>query len=144
MLDAAFHGDGISHLDHGGALFGLQELYLEVNSKQNRNITILISLLNEIPPHSKPNGKDEGTLKLVSTFSGIGSFSRFCTICNKFHSRRPATTWQSAHRTGPVWGSLLALVVKLRVAKYIFPWCQNVSPGGRERKRACRVIKISS
>lgn len=40
VLDAAFDCDGVSHLNHGGALFGLQELYLEVEKK----ITILIQL----------------------------------------------------------------------------------------------------
>lgn len=29
VLDAALDGDAVAHLDHGGALFGLEEFYLE-------------------------------------------------------------------------------------------------------------------
>lgn len=36
VLDAAFDCDGVPHLDHGGTLFGLQELYLEIE-KGNHN-----------------------------------------------------------------------------------------------------------
>lgn len=44
VLDAAFHGDGISHLDHGGALFGLQELYPDNVSVQTEQIEQLIGV----------------------------------------------------------------------------------------------------
>lgn len=69
VLDAAFHCDSVSHLDHGGSLFGLQELYLDAGRKK---IAILIQLSNKETANQGESGEKEIERNQPETMEQVG------------------------------------------------------------------------